>query len=179
MTFPLNFMNDSMISIEAYIELFAVPFPGLQKAFPWNIPSRVERILVEKIKTLSSEYSVNNGIAIHKTARIEEHVTLKGPMIISEGCFIGAHAYLRGGVFLGDQSVIGPGCEVKSSMILQQSALAHFNFVGDSLLGSNVNLEAGSIIANHFNERYDKTIYALINGKKTNLGRYKIRCDCW
>ncbi|MBA4055555.1 MAG: LpxA family transferase, partial [Marivirga sp.] len=90
----------------------------------------------------------------------------KGTIIISEGCFIGAHAYIRGGVFLGNQSVIGPGCEVKSSLILRNSALAHFNFVGDSLVGSMVNMEAGSVIANHYNERKDKTITVLIKGKK-------------
>lgn len=162
-------MNDNMISLAPYIEQFPILFPELQKELPWDIPSNIERILIKKIKTLSADYTIKGETAIHKTARIEEHVILKGPIIISEGCFVGAHAYLRGGVFLGKQGVIGPGCEVKSSFILHHSALAHFNFVGDSLLGSMVNLEAGSIIANHFNERSDKTIYVLINGKKTPI----------
>jgi bifunctional N-acetylglucosamine-1-phosphate-uridyltransferase/glucosamine-1-phosphate-acetyltransferase GlmU-like protein len=119
---------------------------------------------------LSGDFKITNEVAIHKTARIEENVTMKGPMIISADCFIGAHAYLRGGVYLGDKAVVGPGCEVKSSLILSGSALAHFNFVGDSLIGSYVNMEAGSIIANHYNERLDKTIYVLINKKKTSIG---------
>jgi len=49
------------------------------------------------------------------------------------------------------------------------SALAHFNFVGDSLIGSYVNMEAGSIIANHYNERLDKTLYVMLNKKKTKI----------
>ena len=49
------------------------------------------------------------------------------------------------------------------------SALAHFNFVGDSLIGSYVNMEAGSIIANHYNERLDKTIYVMLNKKKMKI----------
>jgi bifunctional N-acetylglucosamine-1-phosphate-uridyltransferase/glucosamine-1-phosphate-acetyltransferase GlmU-like protein len=36
--------------------------------------------------------------------------------------------------------------------------LAHFNFVGDSLLGENVNLEAGSIVCNYRNERTAKEV---------------------
>jgi len=162
-------MNDNMISITPYLQQFPILFPKLEKELPWNIISNIERILINMIKTLSTDYVINGEMAIHKTARIEEHVILKGPIIISEGCFVGAHAYLRGGVFLGSHGVIGPGCEVKSSFIMQNSALAHFNFVGDSLLGSMVNLEAGSVIANHFNERSDKTIYVLINGKKTPI----------
>ncbi len=103
-------------------------------------------------------YAVHNGVAIHREARIEEHVIIKGPAIIGPGCFIGAHAYLRGGVFLDQKVSVGPGCEIKTSIILSGSALAHFNFVGDSLVGSGVNMEAGSIIANHYNERTDKQI---------------------
>jgi bifunctional N-acetylglucosamine-1-phosphate-uridyltransferase/glucosamine-1-phosphate-acetyltransferase GlmU-like protein len=53
---------------------------------------------------------------------------------------------------------IGTGCEIKTSIICPDSAIAHFNFIGDSLIGRRVNFEAGSITANHYNEREDKTI---------------------
>lgn len=158
-----------MIQIKSYLEDFGVFFPQLQNELPWNIPATIEHILEQKISTLSNDYDIKGNIAIHKSARIEEHTILKGTIIISEGCFVGAHAYIRGGVFIGNQSVIGPGCEVKSSLILKNSALAHFNFVGDSIVGSMVNMEAGSVIANHYNERKDKTISVLIDGKKTAI----------
>jgi bifunctional N-acetylglucosamine-1-phosphate-uridyltransferase/glucosamine-1-phosphate-acetyltransferase GlmU-like protein len=109
-------------------------------------------------------------VAIHKTAIVEQGVILKGPVIISADCFIGAHAYLRGGVFLSDHVSIGPGCEIKSSFIFSHSALAHFNFVGDSVLGSYVNMEAGSIIANHYNERVEKQISVLIKNQIIETG---------
>lgn len=168
-SFPSNFMSNNMINLASYLQLLPDIFPELNNIAPWSIASIIEQTLLDKLKHLGSDYSVSGQIAIHKTARIEEDVVLKGPVIISANCFVGAHAYLRCGVFLGDQSVIGPGCEVKSSVILTNSALAHFNFVGDSWLGSGVNMEAGSVIANHFNERLDKTIHVLLNGKKTAL----------
>jgi UDP-N-acetylglucosamine diphosphorylase / glucose-1-phosphate thymidylyltransferase / UDP-N-acetylgalactosamine diphosphorylase / glucosamine-1-phosphate N-acetyltransferase / galactosamine-1-phosphate N-acetyltransferase len=43
---------------------------------------------------------------------------------------------------------MGPGCELKSSFVFRGSKLAHFNFVGDSVIGSDVNLEAEAIVAN-------------------------------
>lgn len=158
-----------MIKISAYLKNFASIFPDLQTDLPWDIVASIQNEIQKKIKTLSAEYRINNDIAIHKSARIEENVTMKAPMIISADCFIGAHAYLRAGVYLGEKAVIGPGCEVKSSAILSGTALAHFNFVGDSLIGSYVNMEAGSIIANHFNERLDKTIFVRVNKKKTPI----------
>ena len=158
-----------MIAYSTYLKNFLVNFPDEQKVLPWDLIANIQNIIQQKIKLLSAEFRVSEGVAIHKKARIEENVTLKGPIIINDGCFVGANAYMRGGVFLGEKTTIGPGCEVKSSFILSGSSLAHFNFVGDSLIGSYVNMEAGSVIANHYNERLDKTISVLIDKKKTTI----------
>ncbi len=158
-----------MIQYSAYLKNFLTNFPELEKDLPWNIVAAVQNTIQQKIKSLSSDFKIKQDVAIHKKAQIEENVTLKGPIIVSNGCFIGAHAYMRGGVYLGEKSIVGPGCEVKSSLIMSGSALAHFNFVGDSLIGSYVNMEAGSIIANHYNERLDKTIYVMLNKKKMKI----------
>lgn len=167
--FLLNFMNDSKVTVGHYARGFSLLFPDLVSECAWIITSNLPDLITSRIRNLSADYKISGNVAIHKTARIEEHVVLKGPMIISAGTFIGAHAYLRGGVFLDQQVSIGPGCEVKSSLIMAQSALAHFNFVGDSVLGAMVNMEAGSVVANHFNERTDKTIHIVVNGQRTAL----------
>ena len=91
--------------------------------------------MTDKILSLSDEYNIDNGIAIHKTAVIESNVILKPPVIIGPKCFIGANAYVRGGVWLTDKVTIGTGCEIKSSVIFPNSAIAHFNFIGDSIIG--------------------------------------------
>lgn len=115
---------------------------------PWNV--RVEEFIKEHSQ---------DEIFIHPTSRVEDGAVLKGRIYIGPNCFVGAHAYLRGGVYLMGNNSIGPGCELKTCIIFPNTNLAHFNFVGDSILGSGVNMEAGSIIANHFNERTDKEIF--------------------
>jgi len=126
---------------------------------PWevvtNAPERVRHLLGQLAK---DQYEVRDDIAIHRTAQVEAGAILKGPLIIGPGCFIAAGAYLRGGCWLAQNCIIGPGAELKSSFVFSGSKLAHFNFVGDSILGSGVNLEAGSIIANYRNERADKGV---------------------
>jgi len=158
-----------MFVLSDYIQELHSLFPEFKTIDSWSIPAVIEQTLIKRLQILGNDYSINGLTAVHKSARIEDNVVFKGPVIVSEGCFIGAHAYIRGGVYLGEQTVIGPGCEVKSTIIMRNSALAHFNFAGDSLIGSGVNMEAGSIIANHFNEREDKTIHAMIDGNKTAL----------
>ena len=122
----------------------------------------------KKIKLLSDDFEINNGIAIHKTAIVEKNAILKAPLIIEENCFVAANACLRNGVFLSKNVKIGMGVEIKSSIILNNSAIAHFNFIGDSIIGENVNFEAGSITANHFNEREYKEIFVKIDDNIIN-----------
>lgn len=90
---------------------------------------------------------------------VEQGAVLKSPLILGPRCFVAAGAYLRGGNWVESDCIFGPGAELKSSFVFPHSKLAHFNFVGDSILGEGVNLEAGSIICNYRNERADKQIY--------------------
>lgn len=156
--------------INDYITGFSDTFAAQQDALPWEVAKNLPGVLEEMLRHIGNGYMVENGVAIHQSATVEKSVVLKAPVIISENCFIGANAYLRGGVFLGKGTTVGTGCEIKTSIILHQSAIAHFNFVGDSLIGSNVNFEAGSIVANHFNERADKQIRVKVNGESIDTG---------
>ncbi|MDY0882526.1 DapH/DapD/GlmU-related protein [Dongia soli] len=126
---------------------------------PWQAVHNILDILGELIVAMEKlDYRRDGGIVFHRSARIESGITVKPPAIIGPDCFIAAGAYLRDGVWLQDHCVIGPGSEVKSSFLFSGSALAHFNFLADSILGAGVNIEAGAIIANHRNERADKDI---------------------
>ena len=157
-----------MININIYISRFTSLFPNIATPI-WNLPAQAEQLIAERFHALSSEYIQTGNAYIHRTATVEEHVIMKGNIIIGPGCFVGAHAYLRGGVFVDEKVVIGPGCEVKSTFLFRGSALAHFNFAGDSILGEGVNMEAGSVLANHYNERDDKTIFARIDANVVKL----------
>jgi UDP-N-acetylglucosamine diphosphorylase / glucose-1-phosphate thymidylyltransferase / UDP-N-acetylgalactosamine diphosphorylase / glucosamine-1-phosphate N-acetyltransferase / galactosamine-1-phosphate N-acetyltransferase len=154
----------------AWITCFDHYFPDYADHLPWFFISNIERIVTHKLQELDDNYRITNGVAIHRSAIVEEHVIIKSPGIIGAGCFVGAHAYLRGGFFLGEKVVIGPGCEIKSTAVMDNSALAHFNFAGDSLIGSDVNIEAGGILANYHNDRDDKTIYVFVNNEIVNTG---------
>lgn len=128
---------------------------------PWLWLSEFSSYLSQAISRLGDDYQLRDGIAIHQSAIIEDGVVLKAPAIIGPGVFIGAHAYLRNGVWLMENVSVGPACELKTTLVFPHSAFAHFNFVGDSIIGSGVNMEAGAVIANHYNERADKKISLL------------------
>jgi UDP-N-acetylglucosamine diphosphorylase / glucose-1-phosphate thymidylyltransferase / UDP-N-acetylgalactosamine diphosphorylase / glucosamine-1-phosphate N-acetyltransferase / galactosamine-1-phosphate N-acetyltransferase len=125
------------------------------------------------LERLDAGYVIRDNIAIHPTAATEEGAMIKGPAIIGPRCFIAAGAYLRGGCWLEAEGVIGPGAELKSSFVFARSTLAHFNFVGDSILDHDVNLEAGAIIANHRNEWAGPAIAFFHGGDRIETGTTK------
>lgn len=87
-------------------------------------------------------------IAIGKGAIIEPGVYIQGPCIIGKGAILRHGAYLRGGVVCGDHVVVGHSSEIKHAILMNFAAATHFTYVGDSILGNNVNLGAGVKCAN-------------------------------
>lgn len=157
-----------MILIHDFIKEF--PIGGQKNNSPWEVTKNLSAILNNLISQLDESYTISEGVAIHKSAIIESGVVLKSPIIISAHCFVGANAYLRGGVYLGESVTVGPGCEIKTSIISAKSSIAHFNFIGDSILGSDVNFEAGAITANHHNDKPEKRIYVYHNAQIIDTG---------
>jgi UDP-N-acetylglucosamine diphosphorylase / glucose-1-phosphate thymidylyltransferase / UDP-N-acetylgalactosamine diphosphorylase / glucosamine-1-phosphate N-acetyltransferase / galactosamine-1-phosphate N-acetyltransferase len=145
--------------------LDGTPFAAYTDAAPWALTAPIETHLRAALALLQSlDWQVQGDVAIHRSATVEAGAQLKGPAVIGAACFVSATALLRGGVWLSQRCAVGPGCEIKSSWIGPGSRLAHLSFVGDSVIGGDVNFEAGSIVANQRNERDDKRIRVRIDG---------------
>ncbi len=105
----------------------------------------------EVIPKISDFILKTNGpepVVVGKGTVIEEGALIKGPAIIGKNCFIAHGAYIRDGAILGDNVKIGHSAEIKNSIILSNSSVAHLNYVGDSVLGKNVNFAGGAMAAN-------------------------------
>lgn len=140
---------------------------------PWDLLTNLEEIITKRLSMLDDLYNINNNVAIHKSAKVDPTAIMKGPVIIGPDCFIGPYSLIRGGVYLTEAVSVGHSCEIKHSLVGKNTAFVHFNFIGDSIVGSNVNLEAGAVIANHYNERQDKEIFIFENGQKISTGLTK------
>lgn len=91
---------------------------------------------------------VGDGIYIGEGTVVEPGAFIKGPAYIGKNTEIRHSAYLRGNVVVGDNCVVGHCTEVKMSIFLDGAKAGHFAYVGDSILGNNVNLGAGTKLAN-------------------------------
>ncbi len=111
-------------------------------------------------------------ISIGPGTIIEPGVFIQGPCIIGSQCIIRHGAYLRDSVICGDRCAIGHGTELKHSILLDFASATHFVYVGNSIIGSGVNLGAGVKCANLRLDRKEISVY--LEGKKIKTGLKKM-----
>jgi len=88
------------------------------------------------------------SIVVGEGAVIEPFAYVQGPTILAPGAIVRHGAYVRGSVYVCKDAVVGHTTEVKGSILLPGAKAAHFAYVGDSLLGVDTNLGAGTKLAN-------------------------------
>ena len=87
-------------------------------------------------------------IALGKGVLVEAGAMIKSPAIIGDMTEVRQGAYLRGYCLAGKRCVLGHTTEIKHSILLNDAKAGHFAYVGDSILGNDVNLGAGTKLAN-------------------------------
>ncbi|RJR18975.1 MAG: glucose-1-phosphate thymidylyltransferase [Desulfobacteraceae bacterium] len=117
--------------------------------------------------------SISGGdIQIGKGSVIEPGAFIKGPTIIGDFTEVRQGAYVRGTCLVGNRCVVGHTTELKSAVMLNGSKAGHFAYIGDSILGNDVNLGAGTKLANLKIISQDVTVR--IEGKVFHTGLRKM-----
>ncbi|MAG18232.1 MAG: hypothetical protein CL944_02040 [Candidatus Diapherotrites archaeon] len=150
----------------------------LEKNVPfefWELIELAEKEM-QKLESKTEGY-VENGVVVDgnlslgKGSVVKAGSRIEGNVFVGNNCVIGPNAYLRKGTIIADNCFVGTS-EVKNSIILNDSKIPHFSYVGDSVIGRNCNLGAGTKIANL---RHDnKSVKVNLNGNKVDSGRRKL-----
>jgi bifunctional N-acetylglucosamine-1-phosphate-uridyltransferase/glucosamine-1-phosphate-acetyltransferase GlmU-like protein len=90
----------------------------------------------------------DSNISVGEGTVVEPGALLMGPAIIGNNTEIRQGAYVRGNCLIGNRCVVGHTTEVKTSIMLDGAKAGHFAYIGDSILGNDVNLGAGTKLAN-------------------------------
>ena len=143
---------------------------------PWEL-IEINEILLKKI-TPNIKGKIEEGAHIHgniilgEGSIIKSGVYIEGPVSIGKNCNIGPNSYIRGNTYFGDNVKVGNAVEIKNSIIMDNTNVNHLSYVGDSVIGSNCNLAAGTNIANL---RFDNgNVKSKIKDKKVGTGRRKL-----
>lgn len=90
---------------------------------------------------------VEGKLFLGKGSVIKAGTRVEGPAYIGENCLIGPNAFIRRGSVIENGCHVGT-CEIKNSVVMNRANVPHFSYIGDSVLCEDVNLGAGTMIAN-------------------------------
>jgi NDP-sugar pyrophosphorylase family protein len=110
-------------------------------------------------------------VIVEQNARIEPGSHLIGPCYVGPNAEIRHTAYVRQFSWICANAVVGHASETKHSVLLPGAKAPHFNYVGDSMLGSGVNLGAGTKISNLRNDGGE--VHLRIDGQRVGSGLRK------
>ncbi len=168
MTSPLSFFDLTDFAHRALFEGVEHAWEALDRLPDFFNQPRAWQILGE----VRPGAVIVGNVSIGRGTVVEPGAYIIGPAIIGEKCEIRHGAYLRGNALIGDGGVVGHCSEVKSAILLPGAKAPHFNYVGDSILGCEVNLGAGTICANL---RLDwQEVIVRFGGKTFPTGRQKL-----
>jgi UDP-N-acetylglucosamine diphosphorylase/glucosamine-1-phosphate N-acetyltransferase len=139
-------------------------------AYPWDLlsanQSLLEGIESDNQGTIEANVNLNGSVSIGKGTLVRSGVYIDGPVIIGENCNIGPNCFIRGATSISDSCHIGAAVEVKNSIIMRGTKIPHHNYVGDSVIGENCNLGAGTKVANLRLDKANISINGIATGRR-------------
>ena len=142
---------------------------------PWELLEANEWKLAELDRRIEGEVhpdaELHDPVVVEEGATVEAGVVVEGPALIGSGADVGPNAYVRGATLLSGGVHVGHAVEVKNSVVMSGAAVPHLSYVGDSLLGPDVNLGAGPQVANLRHD--DEPVRQTVKGERVSTGRRK------
>ena len=153
-------------------EIFSESNPfSLKQQIATLEPSKLALIDLDEL-TESSTFDESKGpVLIESGAIIEPSTHFIGPCFVASQAIIRHGAYVRENSWICSDALVGHCSEIKHSVLLPGAKAPHFNYVGDSILGRDVNLGAGVKLSNLRNDGNE--VYLTINGSRVPSGLRK------
>ena len=142
------------------IELPSSVYIDEEVTFEENVVIRPNTIIKGKCKIGKNVILGPNSEIINSeiSDNCKIHHSLVSDSKIKENVVIGPFAHLRNNVKIANNVRIGNYVEIKNSSISENTKIAHLSYIGDAVVGTNVNIGAGVIIANYDGKNKHQTI---------------------
>jgi bifunctional UDP-N-acetylglucosamine pyrophosphorylase/glucosamine-1-phosphate N-acetyltransferase len=115
-------------------------------------------------------------VVVEEDATVDGGVVIEGPALVRSDATVGPNAYVRGATLVGEGAHVGHAVEVKNGVLMAGATVGHLSYVGDSVLGRDVNFGAGTTVANLRHD--DEPVRVRVKGEPTSTGRRKFGVVC-
>ena len=111
---------------------------------------------------------IEEGVTIGKGTLVYPFTVIHSNVVIGSGCEVGPFSHLRSGTVLADGAEVGNFTEAKKTILGRHSKAKHLSYLGNAIIGDNVNIGAGTITANYDGVSKEQTIIG--DGASTGSG---------
>jgi UDP-N-acetylglucosamine diphosphorylase/glucosamine-1-phosphate N-acetyltransferase len=143
---------------------------------PWELLDAQEVLLADLERdvqgTVADGATLEGPVVVEDGATVRTGSVIEGPVVVQSGATVGPNAYVRGSTVLMPGAKAGTHVEVKNSILMENAAVPHLSYVGDSVLGQDVNLGAGTTVANLRHD--DANVRMGVKGSRVDTGRRKL-----
>jgi len=143
---------------------------------PWELLDAQEALLAGLERdvrgTVEDGATLQGAVVVEDGARVRSGSYVEGPVVVRAGADVGPNAYVRGATTLGPGARVGNAVEVKNAILMRDATVPHLSYVGDSVLGRDVNLGAGTTVANLRHD--DANVRMGVKGDRVDTGRRKL-----
>jgi len=162
-------------TIEEYDVRYAAMDRWLDVGRPWELLEANEWKLGELERDVRGEVhesaDLRGPVVVEEGATIDAGVVIEGPALVRSGASVGPNAYVRGATLVGEDAKVGHSVEVKNSVLMSGATVGHLSYVGDSVLGRDVNFGAGTTVANLRHD--DQPVKLTVKGDRVSTDRRK------
>ncbi|MDR1413305.1 MAG: bifunctional UDP-N-acetylglucosamine diphosphorylase/glucosamine-1-phosphate N-acetyltransferase GlmU [Actinomycetes bacterium] len=118
-------------------------------------------VVIHPMTFVTQKSVVGDGVQLGPSTRLVNSTVGAGSVIeeskvvdsiIGKNCDVGPRSYLRPGTVLADHAKVGASVEIKKSVIGAGSKVPHLSYLGDTTVGPDVNVGAGTITCNYDGE---------------------------
>jgi bifunctional UDP-N-acetylglucosamine pyrophosphorylase/glucosamine-1-phosphate N-acetyltransferase len=142
----------------------------LDVAYPWDIliANKIvmdswEKASISKSVQFKGDVRIDGPVVIEDNVEIRSGTIIEGPSFIGSGSFIGNNVLIRRYTSIGKECIIGYGVELKNCILFGNSKVGRLSFIGDSVIGSNVDIGSGTMTINGNLDR--STVKTAVNRK--------------
>lgn len=127
----------------------------LDVVHPWEILTANKMIMdswgessIAKTATLEANVTLQGIVKIGEGVLIKAGAVIEGPCSIGCGSYIGNNSLVRSYTSVGKNCEVGSGVELKNCVVMDSSQIGRLSFIGDSVLGENVDIGSGCMTIN-------------------------------